>query len=323
MQTGLFEFTTGEIVVICYIIDKNFHICRKFAKMSDSKNEEFSLDYLQKAADYLRNQVPFTPKLLIICGTGLGGLSENLQNQIEFNYKDIPNFPVSNVKGHAGKLIFGTLSEAKIVCMKGRFHYFEGYSLQKIATPIRILKLLGVEGLIVTNAAGSVNEDYKVGDIMIIKDHVNFLAFGGQHPLRGPNEHFFGERFFPMNRAYDRELIRIAKEVAEKMGISDDYHEGVYGLYAGPNYETVAEVRILKMLGVDAAGMSTIPEVLVAKHCGMSVFGFSFITNRCIHCYDEPDEPNHDDVLKAVMEKSETVKKFVANLIQETKQRWK
>ncbi|XP_066153802.1 purine nucleoside phosphorylase-like isoform X2 [Euwallacea fornicatus] len=285
-------------------------------------HNEFNHEFLQNSADYLKAQLSRLPVLLIICGSGLGSVADTLSDPILISYEDIPGFPKSTVEGHAGELIFGTLSKVPVACMKGRFHYFEGYSLQKITTPIRVMKLLGVKGLIITNAAGGVNPKYKPGDLMVIKDHINFLAFGGQHPLRGQNDLYFGDRFFPMNKAYNKQLIDIARVAAKDVGFSDNYHEGVYGLYAGPNYETIAEVKVLKMLGVDAAGMSTVPEVLVAKHCGMTVFGFSFITNRCIDSYDDVEEPNHVNILDVVDLKSSKIQDFVVKFVEKSREKW-
>ncbi|KAJ8931740.1 hypothetical protein NQ314_015272 [Rhamnusium bicolor] len=245
----------------------------------------------------------------------LGTLANTIVDPISLNYKDIPNFPVSTVEGHQGNLVFGTLSNVKVVCMQGRFHYYEGYILQKCTAPVRVLALVGINKLIVTNAAGGLNPNYKVGDIMFIKDHINFLGFGGNNPLRGPNDPRFGARFIPMNKAYDRALIKNAKEITKKMGLEKSTHEGVYVMVGGPNYETIAEVNSLRMLGADAVGMSTIPEVLVAKHCAMTVFGFSIITNECISSYDDETEPNHQEVLKAINSKAESLKEFVTILV--------
>ncbi|XP_066260263.1 purine nucleoside phosphorylase-like [Euwallacea similis] len=290
--------------------------------MQDVNHNEFNHEFLQISADYLKEQLSHLPVLLIICGSGFGGLADTLNDPIVINYEDIPGFPKSTVEGHAGKLIFGTLSGVSVACMKGRFHYFEGYSLQKITTPVRIMKLLGVKGLIITNAAGGINPKYKPGDLMVIKDHVNFFAFGGQNPLRGHNDLYFGDRFFSMNKAYDKELIDIAEGVAKEVGFSDNYHEGVYGFYGGPNYETIAEVNMLKVLGVDAVGMSTVPEVLVAKHCGMTIFGFSFITNCCIDSYDDAEEPNHINILNVVNMKSSKIQDFVIKFVERSREKW-
>ncbi|XP_076256181.1 purine nucleoside phosphorylase-like isoform X2 [Rhynchophorus ferrugineus] len=250
------------------------------------------------------------------------GIPEVLDNPIVLNYNEIPTFPLSTVQGHAGKLVFGTLNGVKIVCMKGRFHYFEGYSIKTITKPIRIMKLLGVKAMFATNAAGSLNPKFQVGDIMVLRDHLNMLSFGGENPLRGPNDSRFGERFTPMNKAYDRQLIKIAHEVAKDIGLADNCHEGVFAIVSGPNYESVAEARALSILGADTVGMSTVPEVLVARHCGMAVFAFSFITNRCIVSYEENDEPNHRNILNVADQRSEKVKEFVCKIIEKSQERW-
>ncbi|KAJ8932630.1 hypothetical protein NQ314_014560 [Rhamnusium bicolor] len=223
----------------------------------------------------------------------LGTLANTIVDPISLNYKDIPNFPVSTVEGHQGNLVFGTLSNVKVVCMQGRFHYYEGYILQKCTAPVRVLALVGVNKLIVTNAAGGLNPNYKVGDIMFIKDHINFLGFGGNNPFTGSKR----------------------SQIINKMGLEKSTHEGVYAMVGGPNYETIAEVNSLRMLGADAVGMSTIPEVLVAKHCAMTVFGFSIITNECISSYDDETEPNHQEVLEAINSKAESLKEFVTILV--------
>ncbi|XP_019763848.2 purine nucleoside phosphorylase [Dendroctonus ponderosae] len=290
--------------------------------MSALPADEFNRGFIEESARFIRSRVPVAPKLLIICGSGLGGLADTLEKPVTLSYDEIPNFPQSTVPGHAGELIFGTLANVPVACMKGRFHYYEGYSLQKVTTPIRIMQLLGIKGLIVTNAAGSVNKAYQVGDIMLIKDHLNFFAFGGRHPLRGPNDPQFGARFFPMNRAYDRALLQVGKRAAAEVGLANHCHEGVYGIYSGPNYETVAEIKYLQLVGVDAIGMSTVPEVLVAKHCGLRVFGFSFITNKCVDSYEEAEEPNHAHILDVVQAKAEKLKNLVIKFVEHTSAQW-
>ncbi|XP_030764309.1 purine nucleoside phosphorylase-like [Sitophilus oryzae] len=285
--------------------------------------DEFNLEDLREAADYLANRISSKPKLLIICGTGLGSLADLVENPVSINYEEIPHFPVSTVQGHHGRLVFGTLSHVNVVCMQGRFHYFEGYSVREITKPIRIMKLLGVEGLFITNSAGGLNPQYKVGDVMILKDHFNFLSFGGENPLRGPNDDNFGDRFIPTNKAYNKKLISIARDIAKQVGLKSNCHEGVYAIVSGPNYETVAESRALLMLGVDAVGMSTVPEVIVAKHCGMTVFGFSFITNLCITSYDTDHEPNHGNILDSVESRSVQIQNFVIKMVEASKDLWK
>lgn len=247
----------------------------------------------------------------------LGPLADALEEPIKFSYDTIPNFPVSTVQGHAGELVFGYLNGVPVICMKGRFHYYEGYPLWKCAMPVRIMKLCGITHLITTNAAGGVNPCYKLGDIMIIKDHINMMGFAGNNPLQGPNEPKFGTRFPPMNQAYDKELIQKALKIGEDLGIQDILHEGVYSCVGGPNFETVAELRMLKTCGVDAIGMSTVHEVIVAKHCDLKVFGFSLITNEGVLDYETHVEPNHQEVMAAGKSREELLQKFVAEMIKE------
>ncbi|XP_037537315.1 purine nucleoside phosphorylase 5b [Nematolebias whitei] len=205
-------------------------------------------------ADWLLNRTQVRPTVGIVCGSGLGGLAGMLKDPQVFKYSDIPNFPRSTVHGHAGQLVFGTLKGKPCVCMQGRFHLYEGYPIQKITLPMRVFKLMGVGTMIMTNAAGGLNQDFKVGDIMIIKDHVNMPGFAGNNPLTGPNDDRFGVRFPCMSDAYDRELQQLAHDVAAKLGYSDFIREGVYCVLGGPSFETIAECRMLHRLGGDAVG---------------------------------------------------------------------
>lgn len=232
-------------------------------------------------------------------------------------YEQIPNFPVSTVKGHAGRLVFGYLSGIEVVCMQGRFHYYEGYPLWKCAMPVRVMKLVGVTNLIATNAAGGLNGNFKVGDVMLVKDHINIMGFAGNNPLQGPNDERFGPRFPPMNKAYDRELLKKAKEIW-KAEIQTDavLHEGVYTCLGGPNYETVAELKMLKMLGVDAVGMSTVHEVITARHCNITVLAFSLITNQCVIDYESHEEANHAEVIDASESRQQVLKCFVQKIVE-------
>lgn len=213
-------------------------------------------------ANFFLEKTKHRPKIGVICGSGLGSLAESLLNADVFPYHTIPNFPVSTVEGHAGQMIFGTINNIPVMCMQGRFHYYEGYPLAKCSMPIRVMKLVGVTHLIATNAAGGLNESYNVGDIVIVKDHINLMGFAGNNPLQGPNDIRFGPRFPPMNKAYDIEMKRHVFDIAKELGIDDQVHEGVYTCLGGPNYETVAELKMLKILGVDCVGMSTVHEVI-------------------------------------------------------------
>ena len=242
-------------------------------------NEPFA--FYEKTAEYVKSRAPFAPELGLILGTGLGPLAK--QNPVEIDYKDIPNFLVSTAPDHAGKLIFGTLEGKKLVCMSGRFHSYEGYDFEQLAIPVRLFKLLGVKQLIVTNAAGGVNEGYRPGDIMVISDHIKL---NGASPMRGKNLPEFGDRFFDVSRMYTprlRELaLRLAKDTALRV------HEGVYFFMPGPQFETPAEIRAIRLLGGDAVGMSTVTEALTAAHCGIELLGFSVITNMAAGMLDQP-----------------------------------
>ncbi|CAB1353929.1 unnamed protein product [Coregonus sp. 'balchen'] len=265
-----------------------------------------SYDDYQKTASWLLSQTQHRPKVAIICGSGLGMLADALKCQDSFPYSDIPGFPQSTVQGHAGRLVFGELKGKTCVCMQGRFHMYEGHSL---------CKLLGVETLIVTNAAGSLADNYQVGDIMIIKDHINFPGLAGLNPLNGPNDDKFGPRFPPMSGVYDKDLRKIAFDLCKSMGVSQFVQEGVYCMVGGPNFESIAEARLLHRLGVDAVGMSTAPEVVVATHCGMRVFGLSLITNKVVKSYDDTESVNHEAVLEVSKLRSQTLKMLVTELV--------
>lgn len=235
---------------------------------------EFDFEFFKKSADYVKSIINDTPEVAIILGTGLGGLAKSIENPIEIKYEDIPNFLISTNQSHAGKLIFGKIAGRKVICMSGRFHYYEGYSFEQLVIPIRLFKLLGVQKTIVTNAAGAINESYNTGDIMIIKDHIKLTA---ESPLRGKNIDEFGPRFFDVSDMYTKALREKALECAEGSGL--DFHEGVYILFAGPQFETPAEIRAAKLLGADAVGMSTVTEALTAAHCSMPFLAFSVISN--------------------------------------------
>jgi len=279
----------------------------------------YTYEVLSETVQYITDRINILPKIAIICGSGLGSLATILDEKIDFPYEEIPHFPQSTVPGHAGKLVVGKMGKVPVICMQGRFHYYEGYPLWKCAMPIRVFKLLGVEMLIVTNAAGGLNPDYKVGDIMLIKDHINFPGFAGESFLRGPNDERFGPRFVAMNTAYDLDLRKLGKAVASELGMSEFFHEGVYTMVGGPVFETVAELRLMKILGIDAVGMSTVPEVIAARHCGIKCFGFSLITNECITSYDTDDEPDHEEVMEAARGRQNDLIRFVSAFVDTVK----
>ena len=233
-------------------------------------------DQAKQAVDFIQAQNPSKPRFGIILGTGLGSLAEQITVETEIEYTDIPHFPVSTVESHKGKLIFGTLSGKPVVAMQGRFHYYEGYDMKQVTFPVRVLKLLGIERLFISNAAGGVNLDFQVADLMIIEDHIDLTK---ENPLTGPNLDEFGGRFPDMSEPYDRAMIDQALAIAKENDIR--CHEGVYVGVSGPNLETRAEYRFIRTIGADAVGMSTVPEVIVARHMELPVFAISAITDLC------------------------------------------
>ena len=238
--------------------------------------------------------MPAHPETAIVLGTGLGRLSEEIEKEVTIPYKDIPNFPVSTVEGHEGKLIFGKLGGKDIMAMEGRFHYYEGYSMKEVTFPIRIMKELGVKTLFVSNAAGGTNPSFRIGDLMIITDHINFMP---ENPLHGPNIPP-GPRFPDMSEAYDTELIELADRIAAEQCIKVKH--GVYLATQGPTYETPSEYRMFARFGADAVGMSTVPEVIVARHCGIRCFGISIITDLGVN--GKIVKVTHENVQKAANE---------------------
>ncbi|XP_017776147.1 PREDICTED: purine nucleoside phosphorylase isoform X2 [Nicrophorus vespilloides] len=286
----------------------------KAKKDDDKATYKYTYEHLAETAKYLLERVPFRPKIGIICGSGMGSLAEALTDKVVFPYNQIPHFPESTVEGHAGQLVFGYLMGVEVVCMKGRFHHYEGYPLWKCSMPVRVMKLVGISHLIATNAAGGLNPKYKVGDVMLVNDHINLMGFSGNNPLHGPNDERFGPRFLPMNRAYDKDLIELAKKVWDDLKLGP-IHEGVYTCLGGPNFETVAELKMLQMVGVDAVGMSTVHEVITARHCDLTVLAFSLITNFCATNYENQSEANHEEVMDVGKMRQDTLATFVQNLV--------
>ena len=244
---------------------------------------EYSYEYFKKSADYILSKIDFKPEIALILGSCLGTLAEEIENPIVVDYKDIPNFLTTTVESHAGKLILGELSGKKVVCMSGRFHYYEGYDFEQLVTPIRVFHLLGVKTVILTNAAGAVNTSYKPGDIMIIKNHIKVM---GASPVRGKNIEKFGPRFFDMTQAYDKSHIELAKQKAAELGMK--IQEGVYFYWTGPQFESPSEIKLIRTLGGDAVGMSTVTETITAAHCGMKVLGLSLMTNMGAGILNQP-----------------------------------
>ena len=257
--------------------------------------EFLTLENIESAVEAVQARVKQTPTVGMILGSGLGALADEIENPEKVSYDDIPHWPVSTVIGHSGRLVVGELEGQTVLMMQGRVHYYEGYDITWIGLPVRVMKKLGIETMVVTNAAGAVNPDYEPGDLMMLSDHLNLLGMAGPNPLRGPNLDEFGPRFPDMSRAYDREYHELARQAAAEAEIR--LHEGVYVCLAGPTFETPADLRFLRSAGVDAVGMSTVPEVIVARHSGMRVLGISGISNKAN--LDGNTETTHEEVLEA------------------------
>jgi purine-nucleoside phosphorylase len=258
-------------------------------------SEFIELIQIDEAAQVIREGVDSQPKVGMILGSGLGNLAEAVDDSVMLPYGDIPSWPVSTVEGHQGRLVIGSLENQDVLIMQGRSHFYEGYSMAEIGFPVRVMQRLGIEIFIVTNAAGGINQSYEPGDVMLIKDHLNLLGMAGESPLRGPNFDSIGPRFPDMGLAYDRELGALARQSVEDQDFQ--LQEGVYVCLAGPSFETPADLRFLQAIGVDAVGMSTVPEVTVARHGGMRVLGLSTISNKAN--LDGDTLTSHEEVLAA------------------------
>jgi len=266
--------------------------------------------YLQKikeASEYLVSQGVEQPEIGLILGSGLGELADKAENKIKIPYEKIPSFPISTVEGHAGQLVYGVLGGKKVLAMQGRFHFYEGYSMKEVTFPVRVMKELGVHSLLVTNAAGGVNESFEQGDLMIINDHINMM---GSNPLLGANDSEIGERFVDMSEAYDKEYQKIIKDVASRQRIN--IKDGVYLGLSGPTYETPAEIKMIRTMGGDAVGMSTVPEVIAAKHSKLRVGGISCITNLAAGMQETL---NHEEVVETTTKVKGTFKELVNGVI--------
>lgn len=263
-------------------------------------------DRINKAVEFIKSKINIEPEIGIILGTGLGSLAEHIEDPVIIEYSNIPEFPVSTVVGHAGRLIAGTIEGKKVIAMQGRFHYYEGYTMQEITLPVRAMKLLGIKLLIASNACGGLNPGFSAGDIMAITDHINMM---GSNPLIGANLEEFGPRFPDMSEVYNKEYISLLQSIAGKLNIK--LQQGVYCAISGPNYASKAELRMLITIGADTIGMSTIPESMVARHSGIKVLGVSCITDMAIP--DTMTAPTHEEIVKV----AEGVKpKFVSLLKQ-------
>lgn len=266
--------------------------------------QALNYNMIEEAAAYIRAKTPLKPEVGLILGSGLGVLADLIEQGVTISYGEIPHFPQSTVEGHAGELLIGQIQGRAVVMMKGRFHMYEGYGPEVTAFPVRVMKALGISSLLVTNAAGGVNTDYRAGDLMLIADHLNMT---GRNPLIGPNDNALGVRFPDMSEAYSQRLRELAKRIAQEQGIP--LQEGVYAGMLGPSYETPAEIRMLRVLGGDAVGMSTVSEVIVARHAGIEVLGISCISNMAAGILDQP--LSHEEV----METTELVKEKFLNLV--------
>lgn len=266
------------------------------------------MDKIRKAAGCLLTKFDEIPETAVVLGSGLSGFADNLENKKIVSYSEIPHFPESTAPGHMGKMIVGELDGKKVLCMSGRFHYYEGYEMKEVAFYVRVLKLAGVKNLIITNAAGGINKSFSKGGLMMITDHIKFF---NDSPLRGKNYSEFGERFNDMGDAYTKELRDIAKKAAELENV--DLKEGVYAFMPGPSYETPAEIKMLSILGADAVGMSTVPEVITAAHCGMKVLGISCITNMAAGITNE--KLTHDDVKETADKNAEKILRLIKRIL--------
>jgi purine-nucleoside phosphorylase len=258
--------------------------------------EEFiQVSNIDQAVLHIQSKITIQPRVAMILGSGLGQIAERVENAVQIPFSEIPNWPRSTVKGHGGRLVIGWLLNVPVLVMQGRAHYYEGYSMSQIGLPVRVMQRMKLETLIVTNAAGAINPDFKPGDVMLINDHIALVTMGGMNPLRGPNLDDFGPRFPDMSQAYDRRLMSITREVAREKQIA--LKEGVYAGLAGPSFETPADLKFLHTIGADAVGMSTVPEVIVANHGDLPVLGFSGISNKAN--LDGSTLTTHEEVLEA------------------------
>lgn len=265
---------------------------------------------MNKSIDYIKGKIKNQPEIGIVLGSGLGDFADAIEDKIEIPYTEIPGFPVSTVKGHDGKLIFGKINSKEVCVMKGRIHYYEGYDIKEVVYPIEVLAGLGIKTLILTNAAGGVNTDFEPADLMIINDHINIM---GKNPLIGPNDEDLGPRFPDMTDLYNKDLIELAEKSAKKLDI--DIKEGVYMYFTGPSYETAAEVRMARILGADAVGMSTVPEAIIARHRGLKILGISTITNMSTGILDTPLD--HTEVVEVGQEVAGKFKELLKEIIEE------
>ena len=266
------------------------------------------LNQIYETCEFIKEKTNFIPEYGVILGSGLGDFAEDIKIEFTIPYEEIPNFPVSTVSGHKGALLFGTVGTKKVIAMQGRFHYYEGYDMKQVTFPVRVMKHLGITKLIVSNASGGVNSNYKVGSIVIINNHINMMP---EHPLRGANDERMGPRFVNMSEPYSHHMIAKAKEIAKANNI--EVQEGVYVALQGPTYETLTEYKMIKNIGGDCVGMSTVPEVIVARHMDLETFGISVITDMGNE--ENIETVSHTEVLKAAKMAEPQVRKLIRELI--------
>lgn len=267
-------------------------------------------EQVQETVNYIKEKTGFTPEYGVILGSGLGSFTDDIAIEFTLPYNEIPNFPVSTVQGHKGALVFGTIGDKKVVAMQGRFHFYEGYDMKQVTFPVRVMKYLGITKLVVSNASGGVNPNYEVGSIILIKDHINMMP---EHPLRGKNDERFGPRFVNMSEPYSLKMIAKAREIAK--GANIEVKDGVYMGLQGPTFETLSEYKMVKNIGADCVGMSTVPEVIVARHMDLETFGLSVITDMGDE--ENIEEVNHEEVLKAAQKAEPSVRLLIKELIKQ------
>jgi purine-nucleoside phosphorylase len=265
-------------------------------------------EQVRETVSFIKEKTNFTPEYGVILGSGLGSFTDDIEVEFTLPYGEIPNFPVSTVEGHKGALVFGTIGDKKVVAMQGRFHFYEGYSMKEVTFPVRVMKYLGVEKLIVSNASGGVNPNYEVGSIVLLKDQINMMP---EHPLRGKNDERFGPRFLNMSEPFSNNMISVAKALAKNLKIN--VQDGIYLGLQGPTFETLAEYKMVKILGADCVGMSTVPEVIVARHMDMECFGLSVITDMGNE--ENIETVSHEEVLEAARKAEPNVRKLIKELI--------
>ncbi len=265
-------------------------------------------EQVQETVSFIKEKTNFTPEYGVILGSGLGSFTDDINIEFTLPYSEIPNFPVSTVQGHKGALVFGTIGDKKVVAMQGRFHFYEGYSMKEVTFPVRVMKYLGVEKLVVSNASGGVNSNYEVGSIVLLKDQINMMP---EHPLRGKNDERFGPRFLNMSEPFSNNMISVAKALAKNLKIK--VQDGIYLGLQGPTFETLAEYKMVKVLGADCVGMSTVPEVIVARHMDMECFGLSVITDMGNE--ENIESVSHDEVLEAAKKAEPNVRRLIKELI--------